>query len=107
MDADDQIRIARNESRRRDVNEAIEAGRQERSGLVGFVCECGQLGCTAILEVSIDDYETVRENPRRFLVCDGHEQPAVETVVERHDRYLVVEKRGEAGRVAAAQEDRR
>lgn len=105
MDAD-QVRIARNESRRRDVNEAIESGRQARSGLVGFVCECGQLGCTAIIEVTLAAYEEVREHPRRFLVADGHEQLEAEDVIERRGEHLVVEKRGDAGVVAAAEDPR-
>lgn len=102
----DQVRIARNESRRREVNEAIEDGRSERSGAVGFVCECGQLGCTTIIELDLDGYETVRAHARRFIVAEGHEQPAAEVVVERGDGHLVVQKRGDAGRVAEAHDPR-
>ena len=105
MDAD-QVRIARNESRRRDVNEAIDAGRHARSGPVGFVCECGQLGCTTVVELPLTAYEAVRAHPRRFLVADGHEQPEAEVVVARHDGYLVVQKRGDAGAIAAAEDPR-
>jgi hypothetical protein len=35
----------------------------------------------------------VRENPLRFLVAPGHEQTDVESVVERREGYLIVEKR--------------
>lgn len=105
MDAD-AIRIARNESRRRVVNEAIEAGRVHRSGAIGFVCECGQLGCTAVVELPLDDYEAVRADARRFLVLDGHEQLEVEEVVERRDGYLVVRKLGAAGESAQGADPR-
>ena len=37
-------------------------------------------------------FEVVRENPLRFLVVSGHEQPDVESVIERHSGYLIVEK---------------
>jgi hypothetical protein len=45
--------IALNESTFRDVNEAIESGRGEREGLVPFVCECGQLRCTEVVELTL------------------------------------------------------
>ncbi|HEY8581520.1 MAG TPA: hypothetical protein VIL49_01185 [Capillimicrobium sp.] len=96
----DEVRIARNESRRRDVNEAIEEGRRDRGGPVGFVCECGQLGCTAVLEMTLGDYDAARRHPRRFVVATGHEQPQVETVVGGHGAWLLVEKQGLAGTVA-------
>jgi hypothetical protein len=34
----------------------------------------------------------VRENPLQFLVAPGHEQPDIETVLERREGYLIVEK---------------
>jgi hypothetical protein len=42
----------------------------------------------------------VREQPRRFFVLPGHQDPQLERVVETHGDYLVVEKTGEAGEVA-------
>jgi hypothetical protein len=36
-------------------------------------------------------------------VLPGHEEPAIESTVEVHPGYLVVEKRGEAGRIAEAE----
>jgi hypothetical protein len=34
----------------------------------------------------------VREQDDRFTVVPGHESSEIEAVVERHDRYLVVDK---------------
>ena len=48
----------------------------------------------------LDVYRAVREDPRRFIVVPGHENPEFEEVVERHDRFNVVEKFGAAGRAA-------
>jgi hypothetical protein len=94
--------IGRNESVFRDVNEALKEGHWpgEQEAPVGFRCECGQLGCTRVIDIKLDDYERIRANPRRFLVAADHEIPATESVVERHEKYLVVEKHGAAGRVA-------
>ena len=76
-------RIGRNEAIVRQVNEAIETGRgpADVQAPVAFRCECGQLGCNQLIEVTLGDYERVRAHPRRFLVADGHEQPEVERVV--------------------------
>lgn len=92
-------RVARNEAAFRRVNEAIERGRQTREGLLGFVCECGRLGCTEIIELTLAEYEAVRADSRRFAVRHGH-QVGPEDVLETHERYLVVAKRGSAGEVA-------
>jgi hypothetical protein len=39
-----------------------------------------------------EQYDAVREDSRRFLIVPGHETPSVETVVESHGTYEVVEK---------------
>jgi hypothetical protein len=45
----------------------------------------------------------VRSHPRRFVVLPGHEEPAVESTVEVYPDYVVIEKRGGAGRIAEAE----
>jgi hypothetical protein len=92
MDARDRQRVAMNEATFRRVNEGMEAG-QDPDGLLTFVCECGRLGCNKLIALTRDEYERVRASSRRFAVIDGHEIPEVEDVVERSDRYIVVEKR--------------
>jgi hypothetical protein len=98
-------RVARNEAAFRRVNEAIERGRETRDGLVGFVCECGQLGCNEIIELTLSEYEAVRADARRFAVRHGHEMGA-EEVVEAHERFVVVAKKGGAGAVAELHDPR-
>jgi len=96
-------RIARNEAAYRDVNEAIEAGRNQRAAKSGaFVCECGQLGCNQLVELTLEEYEAVRANPRTFFMLEGHDIPDVEDVVERHDGWIVAEKH--PGEAAIAEE---
>lgn len=94
--------IALNETVYRELNEAIEHGRwpgEERRS--AFRCECARAGCAQMLQLSSEEYERLRAHPRRFALVMGHEDPRVEDVVESHaPRYVVVEKRGQAGRIA-------
>jgi len=101
-------RIARNEAAYRDVNEAIRKGRGAPGAETPrpFVCECGQLGCNELVELTLAEYEAVREHSRRFFMLDGHEIPDVENVVERHERYLVAEKRATQARIVEATDPR-
>jgi hypothetical protein len=90
----------------RRVNEAIERGAIE-DGAAVFVCECGHLGCSTTIPLSIADYEAVRTNFDRFLVFPGHEIDQVDRVVERHpDHVVVVKREGEARQMVAASDER-
>ena len=68
------------------------------------LCECSQATCSRVIELTADEYRAVRARDRRFLVFPDatHTVPEVETVVERHRRYWVVEKTGTAGAEAQA-----
>jgi hypothetical protein len=93
-------RTAENENLFRRVNERVE----ELSGgleTLTLVCECADTGCAErLVDVSTGEYEQVRAHGDRFLVAPGHEQRDVEAIVSVSGRYLVVEKRGEAGEIA-------
>jgi hypothetical protein len=101
-------RLAGNEAVFRDVNEAIESGRipAEVHETVAFRCECGELGCNDLIELTVGDYERVRAHPRRFLVTIGHQRDEIETIVETHPGYAVVEKRDQAGQLAEESDPR-
>jgi hypothetical protein len=91
---------ARNEAFFRAVNEGIaEASEKFESTEAEFLCECGDPRCTYRIEVSLDEYEAVREHPTRFLVRRGHALHEIEEVVRRHKRYAIVDK---VDRVASA-----
>ena len=96
-------RMAANELLARRINEAVEYERP-RNGDSGerFVCECVREHCTEALDLTIEEYVRVRSHPRRFVVLKGHEEPAIESVIAVYPGYVVVEKRGEAGRLAEA-----
>lgn len=97
--------IARNEVVARSVNEAIQNGRVTRDGTSPFVCECGQLGCNAVVEMTLADYEAVRAYPRRFVLVAGHEAHFDE-VIDEGDDYEVVVKQGAPGRLAEENDPR-
>ncbi len=99
-------RVGRNESLFREVNErAAELADRLDTGF-DFVCECSRLDCVEHLRVPVAVYERTRANERWFVVTDGHEQPEFERVIEQGPGWLIVEKTGEAGRVAAANDPR-
>jgi len=91
--------MARTEALFRDANEAIERGLWpgEERETVRFRCECAQLDCQSAVELSLAEYEAVREDGRHFVLVPGHESPQVEVVIERNDRYIVVAKVGMGG----------
>jgi hypothetical protein len=67
-----------------------------------FLCECSQTDCARVLELTPSQYREVRATNRRFLVFPDatHTQPDLETVIEEHPGFWVVEKNGEAGEEA-------
>jgi hypothetical protein len=94
-------RVARNEALFRDVNEVIA---QTASGWAtarpAVICECAREDCVEPIAIDASQYEAVRLRGERFVVCDGHEDPEFERVIERGDGFAVVEKTGESARIA-------
>ena len=91
-------RQGRNESLFREVNERIAELNQtfHVEGRSEFLCECGREDCRRPVSISIDEYETVRRTSTRFFVLPGHEDTSVASVVERSERYVVVENISDA-----------
>ncbi len=63
---------------------------------IGFLCECGDVDCLGVIDVTIAEYEAVRSLPNRFVVLAGHELPDADEVVARDNGYLIVAKRSGA-----------
>jgi hypothetical protein len=98
-------RRTQNEAMSRVANEAIEeAETAGGNSTVDFLCECARPDCDGLIALSAREYRRVREHPRRFIVIPGHESSDLETTVDDRNGYLVVEKRGEAGAVAEAEQ---
>jgi hypothetical protein len=82
-------RVASNQALARLVNEAMRTDRPHEA--IAFTCECGQIGCNQLIQLTRDEHNRVRAHPRRFAIVAGHEIVEIETTVEHHDRYAVVE----------------
>jgi hypothetical protein len=108
MDDALQKKLAANETLLREVNEAIQRGLSPGNDgqVVRFRCECAQLDCNQAGPLTAREYESVRANPRRFVVVAGHDRVDVEVVVDRLSGYVVVEKRGDGAAVAEERDPR-
>jgi hypothetical protein len=98
---DRQKRRAANEALLREVNERIhEVGERLQvlpdRELLDFRCECGRLTCESSVSLMQAEYEQLRSDNDRFAVVPGHEDEEIERVMERTERYVVVDKRPEA-----------
>ena len=106
-------RVAKNDARFRQANEELATVADElgigREQLLPFLCECADMSCTQILQLSAVEYESVRQSSVTFINARGHEASAQgwARVVDEFDRYTVVEKVGDAGRIAAELDPRR
>lgn len=91
-------RQARNEALMREVNEHVVAlsrhpGWADANAPMELHCECGAFpACEARIRMTASDYERVREQDDRFAVHPGHENLELESVVERADGWLIVDK---------------
>lgn len=88
-------RIGRNEILFREVNERLRElgeGFSMVTQEAEFVCECGNGSCVERVHMSLDAYEEIRADAKRFFVVKGHEHPEYEKVVEERTDFLVVEK---------------
>jgi hypothetical protein len=75
---------------------------QNPAGRVDFVCECSEVECRAEVSLTIDEYEFIRRNGRRFVVRLGHiDEESERLLVEEPGRFAVVEKFGPTGDVVA------
>lgn len=99
-----EVRLARNETMFREVNEHIQeaaSGFGDDGHVYRYLCECASRLCTDTVALTPSEYERVRVKPTRFLVIPGHELPEIERVVEERTGFVVVEKVGDAAAEAA------
>jgi hypothetical protein len=108
-----QERIAENQVTFRDANERIEATADEMNlaGPVPFICECSDPTCIEIVRLDFDEYEDVRQYPRRFFTVPGHAEAAIQagaaTVAKSLPAYTLVDKINVAGEIAEERYDDR
>jgi hypothetical protein len=102
-------REARNQALFREVNERVAELNQIFDQLApdGTCHVSAPTSTVDQLPMTMGEYEELRKVPTRFAVLPSEEHVTIELerVVEKTDRYWVVEKLGEAGEVAAELSD--
>jgi hypothetical protein len=106
-------RLAGNEAVFREVNERVAEVAthfievETRADPVDFTCECGRADCAQPIPLTLAEYQSVRAWPTRFVVAPEHEQPEIETIVERYPAYVIVEKVDDEAEEVARETDPR
>jgi len=107
-------RRAKNEALFREVNESVAevvmhflGDGESQTEPIGFICECGRSDCVEPITMTLDEYEAIRAEPIHFAIAPAHEWLQIESVVERHSSYFVVEKRDEEAQAVARETDPR
>jgi hypothetical protein len=103
-------RAAQNEAMFRTVNRELEQATREAGGgpadQLEVLCECGNEGCSAMLTLTISEYDEIHRQNDQFVVVPGHENPELERVVAQKELYLVVDKVGEAEEIVEEEAER-
>ena len=90
-------RLGQNDSLFREVNDRL----RELAGDPGvrplsaqYLCECVDDACLELIELTPEEYETIRSYRGAFVVFPGHERREVNRVLERNDRFVLIERPG-------------
>jgi hypothetical protein len=98
-------RVGANEDLFRQVNRKVASFGNGHVPYLELVCECSATDCHEHVQLTSQEFEAVRADPRHFAVHPGHVDGRFETAVAGNERFVLVEKLGEAGEVAEALED--
>ncbi len=74
-----------------DMNDALMAVHRETQWSK-FICECTNPLCTETIILSAELLAKVHEHPGHYVIKTGHEVTAVETVIDRIDGLVIVDK---------------
>jgi hypothetical protein len=87
-------RLAENEAMFRNANERMSQWEEHRINEAEelYFCECSDDDCREKVRMRKADYEKVRSDSCHFFVVHGHETLDVETVIEDHGDWTVIEK---------------
>ena len=103
MDNLQKARLAQNEHFFREVNEKVKEVAESHgsdSHQYEFVCECSDNLCAERVSMTLREYEQIRAEPTRFVVKKNHVIAEIEHIVATVPDHMVIEKHGEAGRIA-------
>jgi hypothetical protein len=88
-------RIGENEALFRSVNDQVRRLNATLSTLndsMAIVCECADDRCLERIEIRLETYGVVHDDPTQFVVKPGHDAVEAEHVVAKRDDYWVVRK---------------
>ena len=103
MDDLQKARLAQNEDFFREVNERINDSAESHGTSTHpyeFFCECSDTACMERVVLTLAEYERIRAEPTRFVVKKNHVIREIEHIVETVADHMVIEKHGEAGKIA-------
>jgi hypothetical protein len=102
-------RMANNEAMFRIANERMAEWEEQHAteAVELYFCECADQDCRQKVGLRKTDYEAVRSDPRHFLIAVGHDIPDVETVIEQHGDWAVIEKNPEVTQTVESLDPRR
>ena len=87
-------RLVENQRAFRIGNERLKGALETTAGSesIPFLCECMDDTCLARVELTLEEYEGVRDHGNRFVIVHDHPTLPGERVVEENDSYQIVEK---------------
>jgi hypothetical protein len=102
-------RLAENEAMFRAANERMAEWEEHRINGAEelYFCECADDDCREKVSLRKADYEKVRSESRHFLIARGHEISDIETVIENHGDWTVIEKNPEVTETVESLDPRR
>jgi hypothetical protein len=69
-----------------------QAGVPKHDFQLEFTCECSRAMCVDRICLTVPQYRAVRDCEWYFILKPGHEQADIESVIERHDDFVIVRK---------------
>lgn len=101
---------ALNESVFREANDRIAERRAELTSVDGptpFLCECEDESCTALVRLTLGEYERVRSEPTQFVIVPGHPTEGEVADGLGGDGWVCVRKHGAGSKVVRETDARR
>lgn len=102
---------ADNEAIFRDLNQKLQKGINEVNAIAAedgqepldfdadqplhFFCECADENCLARVRLSLNDYERIHKDNRRFVIVPNHQVAEIEEVTTKEPGYWIVTKHEE------------
>lgn len=93
-------RLVENEQIMESLNERLDERVQEIRDEVGadpdapirFFCECSDMDCRGRIALAPARFEQIHRDPALFIILPGHENAAIETVVDTWGDHVIVRK---------------